>query len=391
MTNETARRVRYIALGAALLSVGLLAGCVPAPPPPPQLELTRVSFSDLPGWRDGDQAAALPALLKSCAALAQLPDDAALGVAGLARDWRRPCADAAALTHPSDAAARQFFEAAFTPFAASDNGRTDALITGYYEPELAGARRRSARFGVPILARPPDLVSADLGAFRPAWHGERISGRVVGSALVPYWTRAQIEADALDRFHLALFYAADPIELFFLQVQGSGRVRLPDGRTVEIGYAGENGRAYVALGRLLVERGALTLDQVSLQSIKAWLRAHPDDAKTLMDDNPSYVFFRVLPGGAPLGAQGVALTPGHSLAVDPRFVPLGVPLWLDVAQGDDAIRRLVVAQDTGGAISGPLRGDLFWGAGSAAEARAGPLRAVGRTFLLLPKLAASKG
>src|SRR5487761_2590767 len=350
-----------IAHGAALVVIGLLAGCAPKPPPPPHLELTRVSFADLPGWRDGDEAAALPALLKSCGALAKLPDDARLGVAGLAGDWRRPCTDAAALTNPTADTARNFFETESAPFA------------------------------VPILARPLDLVSADLGAFRPAWRGERISGCVVGSALVPYWTRAQIEAGALNRFHLALLYAADPIDLFFLQVQGSGRVRLADGRTVEIGYARENGRAYVALGKLLVERGAMTLDQVSLQSIKAWLRAHPDDAKTLMDDNPSYVFFRVLPGGAPIGAEGVELTPGRSLAVDPRFVPLGVPLWLDVAQGDSAIRRLVVAQDTGGAISGPLRGDLFWGAGETAEARAEPLRAVGRTFLLLPKLAASKG
>ena len=234
-------------------------------------------------------------------------------------------------------------------------------------------------------------MSVALGTFRPAWRGERIAGRVVDGRLVPYWTRAEIEAGALDRFHLALFYAADPVELFFLQIQGSGRVRLPDGSTVEIGYDGENGRAYVPLGRLLVARGALTLDQASLQSIEAWLRAHPAEAKNLMDENPSYVFFRVLTGDAPLGAEGVALTPEHSLAVDPRFVPLGVPLWLDVAQSETVTRRLVVAQDTGAAIKGPLRGDLFWGAGAGAETHAGPMRAIGRTFLLLPKLAATKG
>ncbi|MGH6969596.1 MAG: murein transglycosylase A, partial [Stellaceae bacterium] len=316
---------------------------------------------------------------------------AKLGVAGLAGDWRQPCAAAAALNRPSDEAVRQFLESEFTPFAASDNGKIDALFTGYYDPELAGARRQSARFDVPILARPPDLVSVSLGAFRPAWRGERIAGRVVDGRLVPYWTRAEIEAGALDRFHLALFYVADPIELFFLQIQGSGRVRLPDGSTVEIGYDGENGRAYVTLGRLLVERGAMTLDQVSLQSIEAWLHAHPAEAKALMDENPSYVFFRALAGAAPLGAQGVALTPEHSLAVDPRFVPLGVPLWLDMAQGATVTRLLAVAQDTGAAIKGPLRGDLFWGAGGAAAVQAGPMRAVGRLFLLLPKLAVSKG
>jgi membrane-bound lytic murein transglycosylase A len=329
-------RTKRFAPVVTLVALAVLAGCVAKPPPPqPQLTLSPVAFAELPGWRDGQQAAALPALRRSCAALAKRPDDARLGPAGTVAMWRAPCAAAAALGTATDAQARAFFEAEFTPFAASDNGKTDALVTGYYEPELAGA---------------------------------------------------------LDRFrHLALFYAADPIQLFFLQIQGSGRVRLRDGRWVEIGYAGENGWPYVPIGRLLVQRGALTLDQVSLQSIEAWLRAHPDAAKPLMDQNRSYVFFRVLPGNAPIGAEGVELTPGHSLAVDPRFIPLGVPLWLTVAQGDTATRRLVVAQDTGGAIAGPLRGDLFWGAGAQAEARAGPMRGFGRFFLLLPKLIASQG
>ncbi|MGH7007065.1 MAG: murein transglycosylase A [Stellaceae bacterium] len=386
------RRLRRSAATAAgLLLFSLLSACAPKAPPPPHLELTRVAFSDLPGWRDGNQAGALPALLNSCAALAKLPDDAKFGVGGLARDWRKPCAEAAAIDHPTDEAARQFIESAFTPFAMTDNGKGDALVTGYYESEIAAARQKSARFDVPILARPPDLVGVSLGDFRPSWRGERIAGRVVDGKLVPYWTRAEIEAGALDRFHRALFYATDPIDLFFLQIQGSGRVRLSDGRTVEIGYDGENGRAYVALGRILVERGAMTLDQVSMQSIQTWLRAHPADAKTLMDENPSYVFFRVLADGAPLGAEGVALTSQHSVAVDPRFVPLGMPLWLDVAQGGIATRRLAVAQDTGAAIKGPLRADLFCGTGTAAAAQAGPLRAAGRMFLLLPQIGVTQG
>lgn len=389
MADCRLRRDAATAIGLLLLS--LVSACAPKAPPPSHLELTRVAFSDLPGWRDGNQAASLPALLRSCAALAKQPDDAKLGVGGLVRDWRKPCAEAAALDNPTDAAARQFFESAFAPFAMTDNGKTDALVTGYYEPELAAARQKSARFDVPILARPPDLVGVSLGDFRPAWRGERIAGRVVDGKLVPYWTRAEIEAGALERFHLALFYAADPIDLFFLQIQGSGRVRLPDGSTVEIGYDGENGRAYVALGRLLVERGAMTLDQASMQSIEAWLRAHPADAKALMDENASYVFFRVLAGGAPLGAESVALTPQHSVAVDPRFVPLGMPLWLDVAQGGMATRRLAVAQDTGAAIKGPLRADLFCGTGRQAAAQAGPLRAAGRLFLLLPQIGVTQG
>jgi len=389
MADRRLRRAAATAVGLVLLS--LLSACVPKAPPPPHLELSRISFSDLPGWRDGNQAASLPALLRSCAALAKLPDDVKLGVGGLARDWRKPCAEAASLDHPSDAAARQFIESAFTPFAMTDNGKRDALVTGYYEPEIDAARQKSARFAVPILTRPPDLVGVSLGDFRPSWRGERIAGRVADGRLMPYWTRAEIEAGALDRFHLALFYAADPIDLFFLQIQGSGRLRLPDGSTVEIGYDGENGRAYVALGRVLVERGAMPIDQVSMQSIQTWLRAHPADAKTLMDENPSYVFFRVLAGGAPLGAEGVALTSQHSVAVDPRFVPLGMPLWLDVAQSGAVTRRLAVAQDTGAAIKGPLRADLFCGTGTAAAAQAGPLRATGRMFLLLPQIGVTQG
>ncbi len=373
-----------------MIALAALAGCV-AKPPPPHLDLTPVTFDALPGWSGGDPSGALPALLQSCSALAQLPADANLGVAGRPAEWRQPCADAAALHQPDAAAARRFFESEFAPFAASDNGRAAALVTGYYEPELDGARRVHGSFTVPILARPPDLVGVDLGDFRPTWRGQRIAGRVVDGRLVPYWTRAQIEAGALDRDRFALAYIADPIELFFLQIQGSGRVHLPDGHWLELGYDGQNGRPYVPVGRLLVARGAMPLDQVSMQSIKAWLRAHPDDAKKLMDENPSYVFFRVLPGDAPVGAEGVALTPDHSLAIDPRFIPFGVPLWLDVAQGDTVTRRLAVAQDTGGAINGPLRADLFWGAGAAAAERAGPMRATGRFFLLLPKLAPSKG
>ncbi|SRR5579875_164597 len=384
------RPERRAARAALLLVAALLAGCAQRAPTA-RLVLSRVAFADLPGWGDGNQGAALPALLRSCAALTRQPDDASMGVAGRVGDWRKPCADAAALRDADAATARRFFERDFVPFAMSDDGRGAALVTGYYEPELAGARTPGAAFNVPVLARPPDLVTVALGDFRPSWRGAHIAGRVVDGRLVPYWTRAQIEAGALDRFRLALFYVADPIELFFLQIQGSGRIRLPDGRTVAIGYDGDNGRPYVALGRLLVERGAMTLEQASLQSIEAWLRAHPAEARGLMDENPSYVFFRVLPGGATLGSEGVPLTPGHSLAVDPRFVPLGAPIWLDVAQDGTAIRRLAVAQDTGAAIKGPLRGDLFWGSGDAAAARAGPMRAVGRGFLLRPKTAANGG
>ena len=237
----------------------------------------------------------------------------------------------------------------------------------------------------PLLRRPPDLVSADLGLFRPDWRGERIAGRVVNGRLVPYPTRAEIEHGALGGMGLAFLWVNDPVDAFVLQIQGSGRVRLGDGTLVNVGYDGENGRPYVAIGRLLVERGEMKREDVSLAAIRAWLAAHPDAAPALMDGNPSYVFFREIKGAAPIGAEGAVLTAGRSLAVDAKFLPLGVPLWLDAAQDGAALRRLVVAQDTGGAIRGPVRGDLFCGFGPAAEAQAGRMRATGAYYLLLPR------
>jgi membrane-bound lytic murein transglycosylase A len=345
-----------------------------------------VRFADLPGWRDDDVAAALPAFRRSCAALQKLDDTAPVGPDGTAADWRGPCAEAATIQLQ---AARNFFEADFTPWLAADNGEPQGLFTGYFEPELRGSRTPGGAFKTPLLRRPPDLVAADLGLFRPGWRGERIAGRVVDGRLVPYPTRAEIERGALDRQNLAFLWVDDPVDAFVLSIQGSGRVRLGDGTLVNVGYDGANGRPYVALGRLLIERGEMRREDVTLAAIRAWLAAHPAEAQDLMDENPSYVFFREIKGDAPIGSEGVALTAGRSLAVDPGFLPLGVPLWLDVAQDGVTLRRLVVAQDTGGAIRGPVRGDLFCGFGPAAEAQAGRMRATGAYYVLLPRRAGS--
>jgi membrane-bound lytic murein transglycosylase A len=365
----------------------LLAGCTPAPPPP-QLTLTPVGFEALPGWAADRTTDALSAFLKSCAALDAQVDAAAIGPPTLnmtAASWRRACA-AARSTPMTDAAARDFFTANFTPYLAGNRADTTGLFTGYYEPLLHGARHAGARYRTPILARPPDLVMVDLGRFRPAWRGERVAGRVVSGNLLPYPTRAEIEHGALDANRLALFWVDDPIAAFFLQVQGSGRIELPDGTQTRLAYDGQNGQPYVALGKVLVARGALSLDNVSLPSIRAWLTAHPEQAAALMDENPSYVFFREVHGDGPTGSEGVVLTPGRSLAIDPRFIPLGAPIYLALESGAGApLHRLMVTQDTGGAITGPVRGDVFWGFGPEAEARAGAMRASGRYYLLLPK------
>ncbi len=381
----------------------LAAACVPKSTPPPtpspepeKLVLSRVSFESLPGWTEDRQAEALPALLKSCARIGQRADGEAVGpdgMAGTAKDWRGLCEEAARL-RPSDAvAARRFFEGSFVPFAATDNGTPTGLFTGYYEPELKGSRTRSARYAAPLLRRPPDLVSVELGDFRADWRGQRIAGRVVAGRLKPFETRAQIEAGALAGGNLELLWAEDPIAVFFLQIQGSGRVLLPDGRLVRVGFDGQNGRPYVPVGRVLAERGDLPRDGVSMQSIAGWMRSHPERAQALMNENPSYVFFREVSGDGPIGSQGVALTPGRSLAVDATFLALGLPVWLDAVDdgnGGAVLRRLAIAQDTGGAIRGPVRGDVFWGAGAEAEERAGRMRARGRYYILLPVAVAAR-
>lgn len=364
---------------AALLLLSLFA-CTPRPPPPDHLSLAPARFSDLKDWQQDQQEAALAAFARSCAVLLKAPAATTLGVAGTAADWQAPCA--ALPPTPDAAAAREFFETWFQPWQAGNNGAVEGLFTGYYEPELDGTRQPGGDFTTPLLHRPPDLVMVELGLFRPAWRGERIAGRVVDGKLRPYEGRTAIEQGALDRYHLAFLWVDDAVAAFFLQIQGSGRVRLPDGSVVRVGYDGQNGQPYVAIGKLLVERGELTAEEASMQTIRAWIKAHPEAGKALMRENPSYVFFRELSGDGPIGSEGVVLTPGRSLAVDHNFVPLGVPVFLDAGP---ALRRLMVAQDTGGAIRGPVRGDVFWGAGAEAETQAGAMRARGGYYLLLPK------
>jgi membrane-bound lytic murein transglycosylase A len=376
------------AAAGLLASVLLLAGC--GPPPPDRLTLQAARFADLRGWQQDDLADAMTAFRRSCATLlAAKPEPATPlgnGNAGKVADWTEPCAAAAAVDAGDAAALRGYFETWFKPWKAGNNGESGGLFTGYYQPELRGARQRDELYATPLLRRPPDLVTVDLRLFRPALR-DRIAGRVADGRLLPYESRDKIERGALDRYDLAFLWVDDPVAAFFLQVQGSGRVKLPDGSMVQVGYDGQNGQPYVSIGRLLVERGIMDRDSTSLQTIRAWIKAHPAEGAALMDENPSYVFFREIAGDGPLGSQGEVLTPGRSLAVDRDFVPLGVPIWLDADNAGAPLQRLVVAQDTGGAIRGPVRGDVFWGFGDAAEAIAGPMKARGEYYLLLPKTA----
>ncbi len=409
-------RALAVLLAGFLLLAGLLylllcplgprkAGPGPGPGP---LALAPTRFERLEGWAADDHVAALEAFLRSCAVIEAEAPEAQMGPYGTVESWLYTCAAARGMTQTtgrSERLARIFFETAFVPFSVHAGGVRDGLFTGYYEPELKGSRTKSARFSVPLLAKPADLVSVDLGLFRDTHTGERIAGRVENGRLVPYAERKSLEAEALapesDPLRRALVWVEDPVDAFFLHIQGSGRVRLEDGTSIRLGYAGQNGHPYTPVGRLLAERDGLDPKTVTMQSIRAWLAAHPAEAPALMDANASYVFFTEMPAGDPAlgpeGAEGVALTPGRSLAVDLTVHTLGVPVYVETAlpasgaqDKPSSFRRLMVAQDTGGAIRGPVRGDIFFGFGEEAAAIAGAMNRQGRMTVLLPHPVAAR-
>jgi membrane-bound lytic murein transglycosylase A len=379
---------------AALLAAGCAIRPVPVPPtpvPPPKAETAarydRVGFEALPATTDDDWVAAWRAFLQSCRTIAR-------------RDaWREVCARTLAVDTQSTAAIRQFFSNQFDAYRIVERRLQDGketetraagLVTGYYEPLLRGSRARSEKYSVPLYRVPDDLLVVDLASVYPELANLRLRGKLQGRRIVPYPARSEI-TDANPLAGSELVWVDDPIEAFFLQIQGSGRVQFESGDMVRVGYGDQNGHPYRSIGRWLVEQGELTLDQASMQGIKAWTERNPARLKELLDRNPSFVFFRELPLGdpqaGPVGALGVALTPGYSLAADARFVPLGAPVVLsttDPASGATLTRPMLV-QDTGGAIRGPLRFDFFWGYGAEAGERAGRQRTEGSAWVLVPK------
>ncbi len=358
----------------------------PAKPDAPPLE--RASYADLPGWAADDLAAAWDAFLRSCRSL-RFRDS-----------WVAACGKAAEIAAPTTDAIRAYFEANFTPYRVTNpDGTTEGRVTGYYEPLLNGSRERRAPFLYPLYAPPDDLLIIDLASVAPDTKHLRLRGRVEGRRVVPYYSRAEIDGGIAPVVGKEIVWVDDAIEAFFLQIQGSGRVGLPSGETVRIGYADQNGHPYASIGRYLIDQGELTLEEASMQGIQAWARAHPARVAELLNQNPSYVFFRELPakdGGegsgaatgyvGPIGALGVPLAAERSIAVDRRYVPLGAPVYLATTRpnSDELLERLMIAQDTGGAIRGPVRADFFWGTGREAGRLAGRMRQLGKMWVLLP-------
>ena len=402
---------------AGLIGLALvLASCereAEAPPepkaeaPPPAVVYEVVDFAALPDWdmeRFDDVATALG---RSCGRLLRVDPNRSVGTDTLvmtAGDWADVCTT---LPEGSDTAAfRQYFETSFTPFAVRDLAKEDpeasdagddpaahGLFTGYFEAELRGAREASEGFTTPLYAKPGNLITVDLGRFDPDLKGRGVVGAVADGRLVPYPTRGEIEAGALADQDLEILWIDDAVDVFLLQVQGSGRVILPDGEVVRVGFAAHNGHGYKSIGRRLIDLGELESHQASWDGIRGWIDSNPNKAAELFAYNPRFIFFRELTGDGPIGAEGVALTPRRSLAVDTRYVPLGVPMWLDtVVPGTSGVplRRLMVAQDKGGAIKGVVRGDFFWGYGAEALAEAGRMKSRGRYFVLLPNAVAAR-
>ncbi|HET7633666.1 MAG TPA: murein transglycosylase A [Burkholderiales bacterium] len=353
--------------------------CPPSQQPhqPPVVTFSRVAWSALPGWRSDAVSAAWGAWLKSCGTLKSKDQ------------WKAACTAAQRVDGSNDNAIRSYFESNFVAYqlSSSEDGET-GLVTGYYEPVLHGSRTRSARYRYPVYGVPDDLLDIDLSSVYPQLKHLRLRGRLDGRKVVPYYDRAGIEQGKGDLGGKAIAWVDNAVDLFFLQIQGSGQIKLNGGGRIRVGYADQNGYPYRSVGRYLIKRGDLTLSNASMQDIKAWAHKHPQQLNAVLNHNESYVFFRELPItlAGPLGALGVPLTARRSIAIDRRYIPLGSPVYLETTwpHSDRPLQELTLAQDTGGAISGPLRADFFWGSGAAAGAEAGRMKQQGRFWVLLP-------
>ncbi|HEY4372120.1 MAG TPA: murein transglycosylase A [Burkholderiales bacterium] len=353
--------------------------CAKPPPeqPPPKPGWKPAAFAQLTGWSNEAQQEAWAPFLASCKSLRRQSA------------WQSVCADA---QNADPAQARAFFESRLTPWI---RDAAPGIITGYYEPLLNGSRNKKAPYLYAAFGAPDDLLTIDLGDLRPDLKGQRLRGRVEGRKVVPYYSREQIEAAAQSGAPAGLatskplLYVDDPVELFFLMIQGSGRVKLDSGEMVHLNYADQNGYPYKSVGRYLIDQGEMKLEQASMQGIKAWAQSHPERLNEILNYNPSYVFFRESRAGdeGPQGALGVPLTAMRSIAVDPRMTPLGAPVWLSTTRpnSSEPLQRLMLAQDTGGAINGANRADFFWGFGEEATREAGRMRQQGELYVLWPK------
>ena len=340
--------------------------------------LRLAKWEEVDGLQEDNLVAAWPVWQRSCSTLIKKAQ------------WQAVCSAANLIKKPNNETIATYLTANFDVYTAYDeNGADTGLITGYYEPALQGSRKRSSAYPYPLYRQPKDLITVDLGEVYPELKYKRVRGKLVGNKVVPYSTRAEIEANPSPLAGNEILWINDIIDVFFLQIQGSGMVKLENGEQVHVGYADQNGYTYNSIGRILVERGELTLAEASMQGIKNWAKNNMNKLRELLNSNPSYVFFRELPKGlpGPLGALGVPVSAERSVAIDPKFIPLGAPVFLSTTLPNSTkpLKRLVMAQDTGGAIKGGVRADFFWGTGDEAGTKAGAMKQQGKIWVLLPK------
>ncbi len=364
---------------------------IPAKKGPDSLHLKPTVFGDVPYWQTDNMKDMADAYNKSCNRILKKNSQSNFGGDarfGRTQEWQVLCRKFSKMNQAHGQSIRSFFEQHFLPYKVSDGSNDNGLFTGYYEAGLNGSRTKKGPYQYPLRGRPDDLVMVDLGQFRDELKGQRIAGRVKSGRLKPYEDHKEILMGQLPKNQdKPIVWVDSPIDAFFIQIQGSGVIALDDGTTMRVGYAGQNGHPYYAVGRELVKTGALRKDEVSLQTIRHWMKTNPNKATDLMTKNKSYVFFKELDGEGPVGGEGIPLTPLRSLAIDHSLIPYGTPVWLTTTHPDESqgpLNRLMMAQDTGGAIRGAVRGDVFWGYGNQAEQYAGEMKSQGKYWILLP-------
>lgn len=361
---------------------------------PVETMFRQVGFEQLPGWESAQLQKSLSAFQTSCSVFVKQDPERLVGTEQITlqvKDWQPACKAALNIDPIDEQTARAFFEKWFVPIEFKNKKPVKGLFTGYYLPLLKGSYTQSAEYNVPLYEVPNNLITADLSLFNSRFKNTKISGRLEGNNLVPYYTREEINKGKMKQHARVLMWVNDPIDRLFMEIQGSGIVQLEDGKLVYVGFNGQNGQPYTSLASVLIKKGVMTRENASMQRLKKYLSEHPKLRDRIINQNKSFVFFRKLDNNAALGSQGVALTPGYSLAIDREWIPMGAPLWLSTTAPNSSnpeestpLNRLMIAQDTGGAIRGQIRGDVYWGGGPKASIIAGHMKNEGHYWLLLP-------
>ncbi|PJD93754.1 MAG: hypothetical protein CK424_01600 [Legionella sp.] len=360
------------------------------------MTLKAIDFAELPHWNSSSLIHSLKTFQISCRCFLKQNPERPVGnqwFALQAKDWFPACKAALSIDPKNAQQAQHFFENWFQPAEFYQNNTLTGLFTGYYVPEIEASLHKTTEYNVPIYGTPTNLVKIDLNTFDPTLPTRQLWGRLEHNRMVPFYSREEIDQGAIQHVAPIIAYIRSPIDRLFIEVQGSALLSLQDGTKLNLGYSGKNGLPYTAIGRVLMDRGILNYDTLSKQNIEAYLNAHPEETNDILHKNRSFVFFKPLAENGAFGSQGVPLTPGYSLAVDLNWVPIGMPIWLNTTFPDPqqtthhSLNRLMIAQDTGGAIKGTVRGDVFWGNGEDAAAIAGKMKNTGRYWLLIPKAA----